>query len=270
MAQIINVKQKLIEKDYNKKDVGIFFDYLVKLSNDIKSNWINTVADEQVIIAYDKVSKTGLTIDGETVRLEYRVKTNDLYPSYDYHAYKNRVLASYPETKFDLQLVHNGDDFSFRKESGKVIYTHSINNPFDTNKQIIGAYFVIKNTRGEFLEIINNEDIAKFRASAKTSSIWNAWFGEMVKKSVVKRACKLHFKDIVSDIDTLDNEGYDPNIGNKTAKQQAEDKTTFRKLTAINNASSIKELNAIPDINTDELTLAYKNKLVEIKNLLNN
>src|SRR5690606_4123369 len=94
-----------------------------------------------------------------------------------------------------------------------------------------------------------------------TTSIWDAWLSEMVKKSVVKRACKTHFKDLVADIEEIDNENYDPNIAGKTRQQQATDKTIQRKLNAINNSKSVQELNSIPDLNTEELQNAYKQKM---------
>lgn len=260
MAQLDEVKKELLTK-FKEIDVNIFYDYLIKLSIDPKSNWVNLVHDQQLIIAYEKVSKTGLTIDGESVRLEYRAKTNEVYASYDYHAYKNRVLVRYPETIFDIQVVHHGEEFTFSKENGKVHYKHNFGNPFLTNKQIVGAYCIIKNQRGEFIELINQDDIQKFRASAKTTSIWDAWLSEMVKKSVVKRACKTHFKDLVADIEEIDNENYDPNIAGKTRQQQATDKTIQRKLNAINNSKSVQELNSIPDLNTEELQNAYKQKM---------
>lgn len=263
MANIDNVKKSLLSKGIKEIDVNIFYDYLIKLAADPKTNWVNTVFDEQITVAFEKVSKTGVMIDGEMVRLEFRAKTNEVFASYDFNAYKNRVLKRYPETIFDVQIVHLGEEFSFRKEDGKVHYKHNFGDPFLVNKQVIGAYCIIKNKRGEFIELINQDDIKKFRASAKTTSIWDAWFGEMVKKSIVKRACKTHFKDLVEDIEEIDNENYDPNIAGKTTKQLAEDKTTQRKLTAINNSKSVQELNAIPDLNNEILQNAYKDKLNE-------
>lgn len=264
MANIDNVKNELLQKGYKEIDINIFYDYLVKLASDNRTAWINNVHDQQVIVAYEKVTKTGVVVDGEMVRLEYRAKTNEVFASYDYHAYKNRVIHKYPETLFDVQVVYHGDDFQFSKENGKVTYSHKFGNPFATNKQLIGAYCIIKNTRGEFIELVNNDDIKNFRASANTTAIWDAWLSEMVKKSVVKRACKTHFKDIVQDIDEVDNENYNPNIGGKTTNQKATERTVQRKLNAIHNSKSIQELHSIPDLNTEELKIAFNNKLQEL------
>lgn len=131
--------------------------------------------------------------------------------SYNYQAYKNRVLNIYPETLFDIQIVQKGDDFSFRKENGKVIYSHKINDPFNPQPEIVGVYCIIKNKRGEFLETLNMTDIEKMRNVAKTKNVWDEWFSEMALKSVIKRACKRHFKDITQNIESIDNENTDLN-----------------------------------------------------------
>ena len=128
--------------------------------------------------------------------------------NYNYQAYKNKLLNIYPETKFDVQNVYTNDSFAVTKDSGKVSYKHVFGNAFDPKRKIIGCYCVIKNARGEFIETLNMEDIKKMRNVAMTQRIWNEWESEMVLKSVIKRACKRHFKDIVTNIEALDNENY--------------------------------------------------------------
>lgn len=175
-----------------------------------KNKWASYIKDEDAIRLYRKVADTGLYIDGEMVTLTFK---GSLMVSYNYQAYKNLVLQKYPETEFDIQNVYEGDEFSFKKESGKVEYTHGIANPFEKERKWIGCYCVIKNKRGEFLETLNSTEIAKMKGVAKTKNIWNEWFEEMTLKSVIKRACKRHFKDIVTEADKLDNENYDLDAG---------------------------------------------------------
>lgn len=127
----------------------------------------------------------------------------------DYHTYKNKLLETYPESLIDIQLVFDGDDFNFSKESGKIIYNHKINNPFAKDKKAIGGYCVIKNRMGEFLEIMNDTEIQKCKQVAKMKNIWNTWETEMYLKTIMKRACKRFFHDIVKEIEDKDNEDYD-------------------------------------------------------------
>jgi hypothetical protein len=207
-----NIKKEL-SKIHPDAKVNRYVNYLMFLEVETDKNkkivnwWFNDVKEHQFIDVYIKVAIDGLSIDGETITLQYRKK---LIISYNYQAYKNKVLLIYPESIFDMQLVHKGDSFSFRKESGKVIYSHEIKEPFKRDKEIIGTYCIVKNSRGEVLETLEMEEVAKMKNTSKMKGIWDAWFGEMVLKSVIKRACKRHFRDITTNMDNLDNEGYEP------------------------------------------------------------
>jgi len=205
-----SIKTKL--EKYPPIQVGIFITYLKQLKTDkdkegvLKNKWFAYAKEDELIELFEKVAKDNIYIDGDSVTLSYR---NKVILTYNYQAYKNLVLNIYPETIFDIQLVYEGDEFFFKKSSGKIIYEHTITDPFATKKIISGAYCIIKNSRGEFLETINTEDIAKMKAVAKTKNIWNEWESEMVLKSVIKRSCKRHFKDIVVHVEVLDNETND-------------------------------------------------------------
>lgn len=209
------MKKEIIKEhlaDYDLQKVNNYMSYLFSLENMKKADgskvnwWISKVTDPEFVQAFKKVDDQGLSLDGESVSLSFRGK---LMITYDYHAYKNKVLIRYPETTFDIQLVNEGDVFSFQKTSGKIEYQHNIKDPFATDKKIVGAYCIVKNKRGEFLTTINMDDINKIKAVAKTQTIWNKWFDRMVLKTVIKRACSTHFKDEVADIDQIDNLNYD-------------------------------------------------------------
>jgi hypothetical protein len=239
------MKALLSKYDENKVDIFIAYINNLKTETDkegkLKNYWARNTKDEDYINAFKKVYETGLYIDGDSVTLTFRGK---LLITYDYHAYKNKILLSYPESIFDFQVVYEGDDFAFRKESGKVYYTHKMNNPFQVKKDITGAYGVLKNKKGEFIELINTDDIQKMKNTSKMKNIWDAWFDRMVLKSVIKRICSVHFKDITKDIDSIDNELNDP------------DRATIDELilTDIDNAETEEQLGKI-----------YKNSIGSIK-----
>lgn len=199
---------KELLKDFDSNKVDIFISYVNQLKSEvdkdkkIKNWWASQQKDLQYVDLFKKVYETGLFIDGDSVTITFRGK---MLITYDYHAYKNKILANYPETIFDFQVVYKGDDFTFRKESGQVIYSHKMNDPFNTSKIIEGAYGIIKNSRGEFIELLTNTDIQKMKNTSKMKNIWDAWFDRMVLKSVIKRICSVHFKDITKDIDSIDN-----------------------------------------------------------------
>ncbi len=123
-----------------------------------------------------------------------------------YHAFKNKLYSIYPETVIDLQIVREGDDYNFAKESGSSIYSHAISDPFEAKeRKIIGAYCIIKNQRGDFLEFLNQTDYKKMRDSSKNPLLWDKWESEFWLKSVIKRACKRHFHDITDKLSEIDN-----------------------------------------------------------------
>lgn len=213
-------------KDYPVQKVNNYIAYLYELetaknSKGIIAYWLPKVNDAEFIQAFKKVHTQGLSLDGESVSLGFRGK---LQITYDYNAYKNKVLIRYPESLFDLQLVYQADTFSFQKTSGKVEYQHNIKDPFSDDKIIIGAYCIIKNKRGEFLTVVNMADIKKIRAVAKTQAIWDKWLDRMVLKTVIKRACVTHFKDEVKDIDEIDNLNYDLSMKTNELTQDIKDK----------------------------------------------
>lgn len=170
---------------------------------------------QDMIKIYAKHAAIGITLDG----------INGVFTGYNrvfitWVGYKNKVLSVYPESEFDTQLVRESDITSFAKESGSVVYSHTISNPFDSNKGIIGAYCVIKNKRGEFLETLGKDDFEKMKAASLVSSTWDKWESEFWLKSVIKRACKRHFNDIVSDIEIVDNQDYDTNHVSQDIKDE--------------------------------------------------
>lgn len=228
-----NLKNLLTDYDQNKVD--IYLAYLEQLKVEPKSGgglrnpWAKNISNDQWVNAFKKVYETGLTIDGDSVTLGYRKK---LVVVYDYHAYKNKILLAHPETRFDFQLVYEGDEFSFKKESGHIIYSHTIAEPFKIKRNLIGAYGIMKNNKGEFIESINTDDIDKFKNTSEMKFIWDTWHDRMVLKSIIKRICAIHFKDLVKQIEDQDNEFNNPDNALIPAEVQE----------AIDNAKTTEEL----------------------------
>lgn len=204
-----NKLKKLLE-GFDEYQVDRYCNYCRVLSNEskngqLKNPWMQKRSEIVLATFFKAVSKDGLEFDGKHITIQ------STGVSYDYQAYKNKMFLQYPESVVDVQLVYTDDKFSFEKHSGKVVYQHEINNPFDEKKDenVIGGYCVIKNKRGEFLTLLSKGEIEKHRKVAKTDYIWNSWFIEMCMKTVIKKACKQHFNDIFQNIETLDNENYD-------------------------------------------------------------
>lgn len=204
-------KEKLIEKlkGYKEEKVEQFASYCCKLAQEkdkqtgeLKNAWITKLDENKLATLFKRVAQDeGLYLDGVNITLTNRGV------QYDYKAYKNKIMIVYPESIIDVQLVYKGDEFSFKKEDGKVHYVHNIANPFEQkNEDIIGGYCVIKNKRGEFLTTLTKEELDKHRKLAKTDRIWKDWLKEMSYKTVLKKGCSVHFSDIVTNIEQIDNE----------------------------------------------------------------
>lgn len=166
-----------------------------------KNDYMQNRKPTELAQLFRRVKAEGLVFDGKHITLQ---KTGI---SYDYVAYKNKMLLAYPDSEIDPGVVYEGDTFTASKEDGKVTYSHKIADPLgdQPDDKITGAYCVIKNKRGEFLTLLSKKDIAKHRRVAKTDAIWSAWFKEMVLKTVLKKACKYHFDDIFEKMNEQDN-----------------------------------------------------------------
>ena len=205
------------------------------------NSWALKKSDDWYLDCWKKIIASGLKFDGKHITL------NENGVSYDYVAYKNKMLLAYPESKIDDGLVYKGDEFFFKKENGVVDYKHILTNPFEHNDEdIIGGYCVIKNKRGEFITILSRAEIQKARNVAKTQAIWKAWFAEMCKKTIIKKAIKFHFDDIYKDIEEEDNNNYDLDKANELPEDI---------VCSIENAK-----------NLDDLTAIYKEKYKTLDN----
>lgn len=195
----MDLKNKLLSREYKESSVNKF---LAHLDDKASAKYPITVKPEVAYGMYVKVANLGLEFDGINV-----VLTGQNMFMVTYHGYKNKVKQVYPSAKFDVQLVRDGDKFSVKKESGRVIYNHEIANPFE-DTDIIGAYVVIDIDGTQYLETLNQQDYKKMKEGSKQSQLWDKWKSEFWLKSVMKRACKRHFYDVIAEIDEVDNSDY--------------------------------------------------------------
>ena len=207
-------KKKLLEwlKDYDIIEVENYIKYLEQLrdekdkNKETKNKWFWFKSDDDLINYFKKVKNQWLVFDWKHITLQ------STWISFDYIALKNKMLLVYPESLIDVQLVYEWDEIEFWKESWKIAYKHILTNPFLRDEtKIIWAYCVIKNKRWEFLTTLNSKELEKHRKTAKTDYIWASWFSEMSLKTIIKKAVKIHFDDIYSEIIEIDNEENDLN-----------------------------------------------------------
>lgn len=239
---------KELKDQKNQQDVEKFAAYIIKLYLEVdkktkkyKNEWLRTKKEKWVAEKFREVANAGLVFDGVHVTLQKsRI-------SYDYVAYKNKMLLAYPESKIDIELVYKNDIFMADKENGSVNYVHKLADPFDRkDADIVGGYCVIKNKRGNFITLLNANDFRKHRSKAETDKIWDEWYPAMCKKTLMRQASKLHFDDIYSVMNEQDNENY--NLDNPVdldiiVKQQIEEITTVEELSKYFHAHKEKATN---------------------------
>jgi len=96
------------------------------------------------------------------------------------------------------ELVYENDSFEYRGAFKEPTLTA---NPFKDRGDIVGVYCCAKTVEGDYMvdtmdlaEIHKTRDTSQAYLSAeaknKTNSPWHTWFGEMSKKTIIKRASK--------------------------------------------------------------------------------
>lgn len=196
-----DLKQTLSSAGYTETEINNFTNYLTKLETSTNSRgekvckWFPYLTVALAAELYSKVKAEGLTLDGKHITIVNR--GGGISVDYDYIAIKNKLLVIYPETRIDFDIVYKDDTFKFYKQNGQVIYEHNINGPFrHKDNDIIGAYCVIRNKRGEFILTLDRDELNQLRQKARTDDVWQEWFRDMCVKSVIRKLLKKHFDDV--------------------------------------------------------------------------
>jgi hypothetical protein len=170
-----------------------------------KNRWLWNKDKVYFEMIQEHLKKLNITLDGKHATITSKGLT------FDYIVYKNRLLQNYPKATIDLDLVFEGDTFEIRKESGKIIYNHEIANPFGkTLKSVIGGYCIVRiPDRGEFQTTMGLEELDKHKELSNMKYLYNSWWQELYKKTLLRKNLKFHFEDEFEDIQKIDDEGMD-------------------------------------------------------------
>lgn len=86
------------------------------------------------------------------------------------------------------EVVKQNDQFTYKGPCEKP--EHNMH-PFGDRGATVGVYCVAKTADGDYLtDIMDMAEINKCKNAAKTKVVWDAWFEEMAKKAIIKRASK--------------------------------------------------------------------------------
>ena len=174
-------------------------DYTNKWLWSKKANYL-----DQVIYDLDRI---GLELDGKHITLTVRGIT------YDYIAYTIKLKKLFPNAAIDVELFFEGDTFEIQKESGKVVYTHKIADPFTYNRtKLKGAYCVLRVPNiGEYHITMSIEDLKVHENLSNMKYLYDKWWRELYKKTVIRKCLKVHFEQEFEELNDIDNEsmGYE-------------------------------------------------------------
>ena len=201
MGKIIQLKELFDKEIAQKPNINladyersfkVFILYLNKYIQSSKTKTEPTELATQLYTDWKSWYNRGLDCNG--VDIQY-IPGRGLAPTAQ--GYRTKVLLLYPNSQIDVQIVYKGDTISYERTNNEVIYKYVAGDIF-SKKEKVGAFCYI-NTNNEnniqVFETLSLDEIANMRKASKVSFTWNTWEDEMIRKSVIKRACKRLFND---------------------------------------------------------------------------
>lgn len=193
----------------------------------IKSNdYLKTIAMGNIDSLIDCINQAisiGLTIDANQYcwLVPYNCKVGNqwikkIQLQIGYKGYIYKINKAFPSSKVQAVMVYKGDEVDIKKIDNNDVVNHTYNNPFDKDKDVEGAYCIIRFADGSsFVETIGKDELDLIKSKSKTKekdgykTVWQEWYSEMCKKSVIRRACKSLFPSELAELNEIDNEQYD-------------------------------------------------------------
>lgn len=215
VANQMNVLTNSTGKTENEiKSLLISFAYATKQMLEASKQPIGNIDPMSIKEAFKNMLDTGIPVDKR--QLAYVVKYgNGIQYQLGYKGFIHRIKEIFPNSVVKAELVYQGDNFKVTRTDGQVKYVHELKNPFASRKDIAGAYayieYVENGKLSSFIETMSVTDINQIKGYAKTAKVWDAWYGEMAKKAVIRRLCKTLFvgNPIFQKLEDVDNDNYE-------------------------------------------------------------
>lgn len=213
--------RKLLNSIYSKKAVVRPEKVLEVILNIYLADKSLSAIDDIYIIAY-----------GDYINVEFK-----------YSFWPKKMIELGVFKTVDAYVVREGEEFSITIDNGNTSIKH-IQNPFATDKPIIGAY--ARGIKEDGSVIIATANLKELNSAAKASKIksqgrstvWDIWFEEIAKKLPLKRLMKLTpIPEELQRATELDNTNY------ASIEEMAEDKKKTEAL------ESMEELNKVENNN---------------------
>lgn len=161
-------------------------DNLAEFSRNVKNG------NAQIIAGFERGALLGLdAIQDEMYLIPYGSKLQFM-PSYKGMAKMAKKYSQRPINEIYAKLVHDVDDFSLEIIDGKQKVYYKPNEPFKKH-EVIGVFAVCEyKDGGMIVEMMSSDDVEVCRkhSKAQNSPAWSKHWGEMAKKTVLRRLCK--------------------------------------------------------------------------------
>lgn len=134
----------------------------------------------------------------------------------DYRGFIYYLSKHYDDADFDIKLVFEGDTFNHWSSNGDDQYEYK-KDPARTRNdytKVTWAFMFMTYTKNgrerSKIEVMDKVELDKVKSKAKTQKVWDEWLGEMYKKAVCRRGCKLPLAAVDENaIEDIDNKNFE-------------------------------------------------------------
>jgi recombinational DNA repair protein RecT len=243
-----NIKTN-IPNDIIVKEWGLFVKSLRKLCNGKTPNSI--FSEENIISVFIDVVNAGLSFSESLKHIYLSFYADKISARFKLKYIISYFAYIYISKKFGYNVktivVYDGDNFSLSDDSGKVKYKFEKINFVQKKEDLKLVFCVAQNTKEDVLvyEIMSREQInvvkeMSIKYNPESLDIWDKFYEEMAKKTVIKRLLKtiiteqdvldIMYKDNVNDFIDF-SENFTNNLEEKEEKIKKQIEETKNKLT---------------------------------------
>lgn len=160
------------------------------------------------------------------------------------------VDAIYESEKFSVQMTERGYKLNHEKTCFK-------------SDAPVKVWFALSFENTGFSQFLgmDNAEIEKRKKVAKTSFVWDAWKKEMSMKTVLLRLCNFYYRDLLSDLLTVD-------IDNEIDNQKAEMQSALTAQNPLQIAQGLENVQSIEVTEIDIIEMLKSCETVDDVNIL--
>lgn len=191
LVSTLEQSKNALPKDLNIERFAWNSDALVR-GNESLYKFGQTYGSAQIIMGLMRGAYLGLDALNQEMYLVPYGSTLQFMPGYKGMVKMVLKYSRRPVANIYAKELHEGDEYEESIEDG-IIKPKPVLKFSNRDKPIIGVFAVCRFKDGEVLtEVMTKKEIDKCKAQsrAKNSPAWSNFWGEMAKKTVIRRLCK--------------------------------------------------------------------------------